>query len=178
MSIEQAFSIRRRRVSGCLAESSQLMKSLRAIGVRSLHLAFATGSAASASRRSVGAPGSDSSTAGLGFPEISFIRDFLALPGELVHTRVGFAEGISGPNGTFHNSPALGAGLRCAWNFVLQGRLMQGTVARGRRDHFRHWSAPRMRCPCRTRGFPKHPDPGTPCRDLMSRSVGTKSDWV
>jgi hypothetical protein len=36
-SIEQAFSIRRLRVSGCLAESIQLIKSLRAIGVRSFH---------------------------------------------------------------------------------------------------------------------------------------------
>ena len=33
----QAFSIRRLRVSGCLVESIQLMKSRRAIGVRSLH---------------------------------------------------------------------------------------------------------------------------------------------
>jgi hypothetical protein len=36
-SIEQAFSIRCLRVSGCLAESIQLIKSRRAIGVRSLH---------------------------------------------------------------------------------------------------------------------------------------------
>jgi hypothetical protein len=36
-SITQAFSIRRLCASGCLAESIQLMKSLRAIGVRSLH---------------------------------------------------------------------------------------------------------------------------------------------
>jgi hypothetical protein len=36
-SIEQAFSIRRLCVSGCLAESIQLIKSLRSIGVRSLH---------------------------------------------------------------------------------------------------------------------------------------------
>jgi hypothetical protein len=46
MSIEQAFSIRRLRVSDCLAESIQLIKSLRAIGVRSLHWAFAVGVAA------------------------------------------------------------------------------------------------------------------------------------
>ena len=36
-SIEQAFSIRRLCASGCLAESIQLIKSLRSIGVRSLH---------------------------------------------------------------------------------------------------------------------------------------------
>jgi hypothetical protein len=36
-SIEQAFSIRRLCVSGCLAESIQLIKSLRSTGVRSLH---------------------------------------------------------------------------------------------------------------------------------------------
>src|SRR5213080_4487225 len=62
-SIEQAFSILRLRVSGCLAESIQLIKSLRSIGVRSLHLAFAFGSAARALRRSVGTLGSDSSPA-------------------------------------------------------------------------------------------------------------------
>jgi hypothetical protein len=37
VSIAQAFSIRRLCVSGCLAESIQLIKSLRAIGVSSLH---------------------------------------------------------------------------------------------------------------------------------------------
>src|SRR5438128_6896628 len=67
ISIEQAFSIRRLRVSGCLAESIQLIKSLRAIGVRSLHRAFAIGVAARALQRSVGTLGSDSSPAGLGF---------------------------------------------------------------------------------------------------------------
>ena len=36
-SIEQALSIRRLRVSGCLADSIQLIKSRRAISVRSLH---------------------------------------------------------------------------------------------------------------------------------------------
>jgi hypothetical protein len=36
-SITQAFSIRRLCASGCLAESIQLIKSLRSIGVRSLH---------------------------------------------------------------------------------------------------------------------------------------------
>jgi hypothetical protein len=36
-SIEQAFSIRRLCASGCLAESIQPIKSLRSIGVRSLH---------------------------------------------------------------------------------------------------------------------------------------------
>src|SRR6266446_4381915 len=67
ISIEQAFSIRRLRVSGCLAESIQLIKSLRAIGVRSLHLAFAIGVAARALRRSVGTLGFASPPAGLGF---------------------------------------------------------------------------------------------------------------
>src|SRR5207244_4421243 len=42
-SIEQAFSIRRLCASGCSAESIQLIKSLRSIGVRSLHWAFAFG---------------------------------------------------------------------------------------------------------------------------------------
>ena len=36
-SMSQAFSIRRLCVAGCLAESIQLIKSLRSIGVRSLH---------------------------------------------------------------------------------------------------------------------------------------------
>src|SRR5205085_1862381 len=66
-SIEPALSIRRRRVSDCLAASIQLIKSLRAIGVKSLHLAFATGSAARTWRRSVGALGSASSPTSLGF---------------------------------------------------------------------------------------------------------------
>src|SRR5260370_17445886 len=43
-SIEQAFSIRRLSVSGCLAESIQLIKSLRPIGVKSLHSSFSTAS--------------------------------------------------------------------------------------------------------------------------------------
>src|SRR5205823_4330400 len=53
-SIEQALSIRRLRVSSCLAESIQLIKSRRAIGVRSFHCAFDFGAAASALRRSAG----------------------------------------------------------------------------------------------------------------------------
>src|SRR5438128_6290702 len=60
-SIEQAFSIRRFRVSSCLAESIQLMKSLRAIGVRSCHFVFAIGAAVRALRRSVGTLASDAS---------------------------------------------------------------------------------------------------------------------
>src|SRR5260221_14496362 len=59
--------MRRLRVSGCLAESIQLIKSLRAIGVRSLHRAFAIGVAARALRTSVGTLGPDSSPAGFGF---------------------------------------------------------------------------------------------------------------
>ncbi len=66
-SIAQAFSIRRLCASGCLAESIQLIKFLCAIGVRSLHLAFAIGVAARALRSSVGTLGSDSSPARLGF---------------------------------------------------------------------------------------------------------------
>src|SRR5437016_11566780 len=70
-SIEQAFSIRRLRVSGCLAESIQLIKSRRAIGVRSLHWAFAFGAAAKALPRAVGGLGSDSSPSTLGFIRLS-----------------------------------------------------------------------------------------------------------
>src|SRR5438067_7061862 len=47
-SITQVFSIRRLCASGCLAESIQLIKSLRSVGVRSLHWAFAIGVAARA----------------------------------------------------------------------------------------------------------------------------------
>jgi hypothetical protein len=65
--MEQVLSIRRLRVSNCLAESIQLIKSLRAIGVSSLHLAFAVGLAERALRRSVGTLGSDSTAADFGF---------------------------------------------------------------------------------------------------------------
>jgi hypothetical protein len=65
--MEQVLSIRRLRVSGCLAESIQLTKSRRAIGVSSLHLALAIGLAERAVRRSVGTLDPDSSPAGLGF---------------------------------------------------------------------------------------------------------------
>src|SRR6266404_5558743 len=73
-SIEQALSILRLRVSGCLAESIQLIKSLRAIGVRSLHFAFASGAAARALPRSFGTL--SSSPAGLGF--VLFIHSLAA----------------------------------------------------------------------------------------------------
>ena len=43
MSIEQAFLIRRARVSGCLAEVIQWIQSLRAMGVMSDHNARAFG---------------------------------------------------------------------------------------------------------------------------------------
>src|SRR5713101_4623162 len=50
----QAFSIRRLRVSGCLAELIQRIQSRRAIGVISAHNACARGAAARALRRSIG----------------------------------------------------------------------------------------------------------------------------
>ena len=64
-SIEQAFLIRRVRVSGCLAEVIQWIQSRRAMGVMSDHNARAFGAAvASALRRSAGMVGSGSSAAG------------------------------------------------------------------------------------------------------------------
>lgn len=59
--------MRRLRVSGCLAASIQLRKSLRAMGVRSFHRAFAIDAATSALRRSAGTLGSNSSPGDLGF---------------------------------------------------------------------------------------------------------------
>jgi quinol monooxygenase YgiN len=50
----QAFSIRRLRVSGCLAELIQRIQSRRAIGVISAHNACASGAVARALRRSIG----------------------------------------------------------------------------------------------------------------------------
>ena|ERR1017187_5928989 len=50
----QAFSIRRLRVPGCLAELIQRIQSRRAIGVISAHDACASGAAARALRRSTG----------------------------------------------------------------------------------------------------------------------------
>src|SRR5438067_11297933 len=64
-SIEQAFLIRRVRVSGCLAEMIQWIQSLRALGVMSDHTTRAFGAAAArALRRSVGTSGSVSLPAG------------------------------------------------------------------------------------------------------------------
>src|SRR5438093_4317270 len=63
-SIEQAFLIRRARVSGCLAEVIQWIQSLRAIGVMSDHNARAFGAVARAVRRSAGTLGSGSVSAG------------------------------------------------------------------------------------------------------------------
>src|SRR5882762_9241756 len=62
-SISQAFSIRRRRVSGCLAELIEKIQSRRAIGVISAHNACASGAAARALRRSTGTLISGSSPA-------------------------------------------------------------------------------------------------------------------
>src|SRR5438874_6482029 len=65
-SIEQAFLIRRVRVSGCLEEVIQWIQSRRALGVMSDHNARAFGSAAArALRRSVGTSGSVSFPAGV-----------------------------------------------------------------------------------------------------------------
>lgn len=66
-SITQAFSIRSLRAFGSLTESIQLIKSLRAIGVRPLHNATTLGVAARALWRSVGTLVSDSTPAGLEF---------------------------------------------------------------------------------------------------------------
>src|SRR5207249_3130590 len=62
-SISQAFSIRRLRVSGCLAEVIEKIQSRRAIGVISAHDACAGGAAARALRRSIGTLISGSSPA-------------------------------------------------------------------------------------------------------------------
>ena len=61
--MSQAFSIRRLRVSGCLAEVIEKIQSRRAIGVMSSHAACASGEAASALRRSIGTLISGSSPA-------------------------------------------------------------------------------------------------------------------
>ena len=53
-SMSHAFSIRRLRVSGCLAELIEKIQSRRAIGVVSSHPACASGVAARALRRSIG----------------------------------------------------------------------------------------------------------------------------
>ncbi len=52
--MSHAFSIRRLRVSGCLAEVIEKIQSRRAIGVMSSHPPCASGAAARALRRSVG----------------------------------------------------------------------------------------------------------------------------
>jgi hypothetical protein len=62
-SISHAFSIRRLRVSCCLAELIEKIQSRRAIGVISAHDAFACGAALSALRRSIGTLISGSSPA-------------------------------------------------------------------------------------------------------------------
>ena len=63
--------------------------------------------------------------------------------------------GVFGPNGTFHRSPAHGAGwLASAWASVLQGRLMHSAATGDEDDGFGHWHLSRMRRPYRTRGFP------------------------
>ncbi|HXA78149.1 MAG TPA: hypothetical protein VNV41_13545 [Candidatus Acidoferrales bacterium] len=62
-SMSHAFSIRRLRVSGCLAELIEKIQSRRAIGVMSSHPAFASGAAARALRRSIGTLISPSSPA-------------------------------------------------------------------------------------------------------------------
>ena len=61
--MSHAFSIRRRRVSGCLAELIEKIQSRRAMGVMSSHPARATGAVASALRRSIGTLTSGSSPA-------------------------------------------------------------------------------------------------------------------
>ncbi len=61
--MSHAFSIRRLRVSGSLAELIEKTQSRRAIGVMSSHPAFASGAAASALRRSIGTLFSGSSPA-------------------------------------------------------------------------------------------------------------------
>src|SRR5712671_5880147 len=62
-SISQAFSIRRRRVSGCLAVLIEKIQSRRAIGVISVQDARASGADARALRRSIGTLISGSSPA-------------------------------------------------------------------------------------------------------------------
>jgi hypothetical protein len=62
-SMEHAFSIRRLRVSACLAELIHRIQSRRAIAVVSVHVARARGAAARALRRSIGTLVSDSSPA-------------------------------------------------------------------------------------------------------------------
>ena len=62
-SISQAFSIRRLRVSGCLAELIEKIQSRRAIGVIPAHNACASGASARALRRSIGTLVSGSSAA-------------------------------------------------------------------------------------------------------------------
>jgi len=62
-SMSHAFSIRRLRVSGCLAELIEKIQSRRAIGVMSSHPACASGAAARTLRRSVGTLISGSSPA-------------------------------------------------------------------------------------------------------------------
>src|SRR6516162_9498296 len=64
VSIEQAFLIRRERVSSCLAEVIQKIQSLRALGVMSDHNALAFGAAPRAFLRSAGTSGSGSLDAG------------------------------------------------------------------------------------------------------------------
>ena len=59
--MSQAFSIRRLRVSGCLAEHIEKIQSRRAIGVISAHDACASGAVARALRKSIGTLVSDSS---------------------------------------------------------------------------------------------------------------------
>ena len=61
--MSHAFSIRRLRVSGCLAELIEKIQSRRAIGVMSSHAACASGAAARALRRSIGTLVSGSSPA-------------------------------------------------------------------------------------------------------------------
>src|ERR1700680_54813 len=62
-SMSHAFSIRRLRVSGCLAELIEKIQSRRAIGVMSSHPTCASGAAARALRRSIGTLISGSSPA-------------------------------------------------------------------------------------------------------------------
>jgi hypothetical protein len=59
--MSHAFSIRRLRVSGCLAEVIEKIQSRRAIGVMSSHPACASGAAARALCRSIGTLTSGSS---------------------------------------------------------------------------------------------------------------------
>jgi len=61
--MSHAFSIRRLRVSGCLAELIEKIQSRRAIGVMSAHPACASGAALRAFRRSAGTLISGSSPA-------------------------------------------------------------------------------------------------------------------